>query len=160
MFSVWKSQTHTSTGVSTSIKAEVLAVCQCGAFRCELSQSQEGKTSAILEKQLLLPVNMVWVTRSVTRSFPNNSKQFRVFVSWKHSRRFPIFLGVPASSSQSQTICVILRETAPKSYTSDSIGVQSRIWTHRKTSGTILFGQTRPKWKCLVIMHSTMFGAN
>jgi len=29
-----------------------------------------------------------------------------------------------------------------------------------KISGTMSFGQTRPKWRCLVIMHSSTFGEN
>ena len=38
--------------------------------------------------------------------------------------------------------------------------LQSCIWTNHKTSGTMSFGQTRPKWRCLVIMHSSTSGEN
>ena len=41
-----------------------------------------------------------------------------------------------------------------------SLCLQSWIWTNHKTSGTMSFGQTRPKWRCLVIMHSSTFGEN
>jgi len=34
------------------------------------------------------------------------------------------------------------------------LGLQSCIWTNHKTSGTMSFGQTRTKWRCLAIMHS------
>ena len=41
-----------------------------------------------------------------------------------------------------------------------SFGLQSYINTNHKTSGTMSFGQTRPKWRCLVIVHSTTSGEN
>ncbi len=42
----------------------------------------------------------------------------------------------------------------------DSLGLQSCIWTNQKTSRTMPFEQTRPKWRCLAIMHSVTFGEN
>lgn len=36
-----------------------------------------------------------------------------------------------------------------------SLGLQSSIWTTHKTSGTMSMGQTRLKWRCLVVMHKT-----
>ena len=41
-----------------------------------------------------------------------------------------------------------------------SLGLQSYICTNHKTSGTMSFEQTRPKWRCLVKMHGSMFGEN
>ncbi|MEE6525403.1 hypothetical protein FKM82_025385 [Ascaphus truei] len=38
------------------------------------------------------------------------------------------------------------------------LGLQSCIRTNHKTSGTMSFGETRPKWRCLAIMHSSTFG--
>lgn len=37
------------------------------------------------------------------------------------------------------------------------LGLKSSIWTNRRTSRTMSFGQISPKWKWLPIMHSTTF---
>jgi len=39
-----------------------------------------------------------------------------------------------------------------------SLGLQSWIWNNLKTS--VSFGQARPKWRCLAIIHSVTFGKN
>lgn len=41
---------------------------------------------------------------------------------------------------------------------SSTLGLQCCIWTNHKICGTMLFRQTKPKWRCLAIMHSVMFG--
>ena len=88
--------------------AEVLSVGWSGAFRCVLTQRQGGKTSAmILEKQLLLPINL----GRVIRPFPNYLESIiplreRLFESRKHWRRLTIFreVDVKESSPQGQTV--------------------------------------------------------
>ncbi len=42
----------------------------------------------------------------------------------------------------------------------DGLGLQGCIWTNHKTSITMSFEQTRPKWRYLAIMHSATFGEN
>lgn len=37
------------------------------------------------------------------------------------------------------------------------IAWQSYIWMYHKTSGTILFGQIKPRWRCLDKMYGTTF---
>lgn len=41
-----------------------------------------------------------------------------------------------------------------------SLGLQNCIGTNPKTSGTMPFGQTRQKWKCLSAIHCTIFSKN
>jgi len=72
--------------MTNSIKAEVLAVCWSGAFRCVITQCRGGKMSAmILEKQLFLPINL----GRVTSPFPNklnilhHSTVRKIIYKWK-----------------------------------------------------------------------------
>lgn len=71
------------------------------SFSCVLTQCQERKTSMILEKQVLLRINLA----RVIRSFPNNLRLIiLLFTSGKLSRPTPNFPGVevPVNSPQGQ----------------------------------------------------------
>lgn len=47
---------------------------------------------------------------------------------------------------------------SPKRAWQHGLYLQSSIWTKHRTSGTMLFGHTRPKCRCLTVVHSAMFG--
>lgn len=76
--------------VSTSMKAEILAICWSEEFRCVLTQCRGEKVSAVIfEIQQLEPINL----GSVTRPFPNNVKSI---VRWSFFQLLSCFPGFTA----------------------------------------------------------------
>lgn len=90
--------------MSAYIKAEVLAVCSFGEFRCVLIRLEAGKTDMM---QLLLCI----ILGSIIKPFPNNRKSIilhweRSFTHQKHSRQLPIFskVVIPEKSPECWTV--------------------------------------------------------
>lgn len=119
-----------SVNVSTSITAEILAVCCSGAFSCVFKGCLEGKTSAMIsKKQLLLPVSQGRVMRS-----------------------FPYCQALQCSEK-------LQKNTKNQSATSQTL-IACYFWKAVSEQATMPFGQALLNWRCVAIMQNTMFGEN
>jgi len=95
-------------------------------------------------------------------------KQPPYFAAMKHLKSISVsfcFCEIPRELEKDWTsICLkeLTRERliSLKRTQQHCLGLQRCVWINRKTSETYSSGQTRPKWRCLDIMHSSMFREN
>lgn len=108
-----------STGASTSTKAQVIVVHLSGAFRCALTNCQRRKTSVMIsEKQLLLLINL----QMVIGSFPNSLKS--VIHKWNI---FKTVSNIPRSKCPGISLRGQKLQKKSKSYISASTGLTNCV---------------------------------
>lgn len=159
--------------MTTSIKAEVSAVCWTGAFRCvNTAPRRKNFISVHLSHLLTLLSNVVIVeerVKKVTAASHRSGKGYRVISKQSEVHHFAVRT-IIHNWKTFKAVANLLRSKRPSKFQTQCMILDVQTNTSKTlpasvsmSSATLLkmsFGETRPKWQCLAVMQSTMFVDN